>query len=279
MNNIRIHDQLGVKIDFESSKLFGGGERHIQLKDDFKPESVSITFFYDGDQSILDLLMTVDALKRMGAQLNKLFIPYFPGARQDRVCNYGEAFSLKVYAELINGLKFKKVEVFDPHSDVTLALLDNCQAITNYTFIEKVITEKINSEGKPLVLVSPDAGANKKVFGLAKYFNGAYEVARADKIRDVKSGRIVDTQVFCDSLAGKIALIVDDIVSYANTFMKLAEKLREKGADKIYLAASHNEGIYSEDALRKSGIDGVFCTNSFLDRITKTQFTKVIDLF
>jgi ribose-phosphate pyrophosphokinase len=277
MNNIRI-EAGGKMVPFESSKFFGAGERCLKLDATWLyGRPVLITFFYDGDQSIIDLIMVVDILKRQNCILESLYIPYFPGGRQDRVCNTGEAFSLKVYADLINGLGFESVKVFDPHSDVTPALINNCTAIPNYEFVlECVNGGHIANNGKPIVLVSPDSGANKKIFGVAKYLGGRYDVVRADKIRDVTDGKIIDTQVFCDSLEGKIALIVDDIASYGGTFKALAKKLKEKGADQVYLAVSHYEGVADEHSLKESGIDGVFTTDSFHSRIPQSDFVKIV---
>ena len=109
----------------EEYKLFqfGAGESHFQILAQ-TPRHVEIMFRYTGDQSIIQLLLLNDALKRQGAEVIDLYIPYFPGARQDRVCNRGEALSVKVYADLINQQNFNQVFIFDPHSDVTAALLN-----------------------------------------------------------------------------------------------------------------------------------------------------------
>ena len=303
MNNIRI-EAGGKMVPFESSKFFGAGERCLKLDATWLyGRPVLITFFYDGDQSIIDLIMVVDILKRQNCILESLYIPYFPGGRQDRVCNTGEAFSLKVYADLINGLGFESVKVFDPHSDVTPALINNCVVRDSGIFVLRSILEiervfraklitQINDEQldptgfwdeelgitakPPIVLVSPDAGSNKKIFNVAKFLKGEYDVVRADKIRDVTDGKIIDTQVFCDSLEGKIALIVDDIASYCGTFKALAKKLKEKGADQVYLAVSHYEGVADEHSLKESGIDGVFTTDSFHSRIPQSDFVNIV---
>jgi ribose-phosphate pyrophosphokinase len=291
MDNIRItklEGDLYKVIPIIDNKFFGGGERRILIDKVDKNDIVDITFRYSGDQSIMDLIMCCDALKRMGAVLRKLTIPYFPGARQDRVCNLGEALSVKVYANLINGLNFKEVLVFDPHSEVTTAVLDRVSVIDNYSFILQVFND-IRREFStdimvdlPLVLVSPDAGANKKVFGLAKFLNGVFDVVRADKVREVKTGKIVDTQVFCDTLEGKIAVISDDIISYGGTFKALAKKLKEKGASKVYLIVSHCEGVADLKSLQESGIDKLFTTNSLLwdqNDYNKRGFIKGYNLF
>ncbi|MDI5837845.1 ribose-phosphate diphosphokinase [Shewanella xiamenensis] len=235
---------------------FGAGENHVQL---LVPPAKRVTVFfgYRGDQSIMQLLLLTDALRRSGAEQIDLLLPYMPGARQDRVCNVGEALSVKVYASLINQQQYASVSIFDPHSDVTAALLDRVQVIDNHSFVAAIAAQLTGD----LVLVSPDAGANKKVFGLAKALQGM-PVIRADKHRDVVNGHIIATEVFCDDLSGKTCLIVDDICAGGRTFIELAIKLKQKGAQSVILIVSHYEDKASESALREAGIDRLFCTDS-----------------
>ena len=239
-----------------SQFCFGAGENHIRLTQ-APAHSVKLLFRYQGDASVVQLLLLTDALKRAGAVSIDLFIPYFPGARQDRVCNPGEALSVKVYASLINAQQFSSVTVFDPHSDVTAALLDRVKVVKNHAFAKQVIS----SLGDDITLISPDAGANKKIFELSAFLGGI-PVVRADKIRDVRDGKIIATEVFADNLHGATCVIVDDICAGGRTFIELAKKLKQKGAEKIVLLVSHYEGSANEDALRQSGIDKVYCTDS-----------------
>ena len=90
---------------------FGAGENHVQLR---VPPAKRVTLFfgYRGDQSIMQLLLLTDALRRSGAEQIDLLLPYMPGARQDRVCNVGEALSVKVYASLINQQQYASVSIF-----------------------------------------------------------------------------------------------------------------------------------------------------------------------
>lgn len=280
--------------------IFKSGENNVQLtgtalKSDLAV--VNLHFKYGGDSSLIELFMLTDALRRNGAEKINLFIPYFPGARQDRACNTGEALSARVYAKLINSQKYNKVVVFDPHSDVTPALLDNVRVVDNHEFVKRacdeISSDYVDDHNRlnlayglepfvlgvkiPIVLISPDAGSNKKIFGLSKFLGG-FNVVRADKIRDVKDGKIVDTQVYADDLTGKICVIVDDIISGGKTFLELSKKLKEKGADKVYLVVSHHEGVCLDRTLKDYGIDGVFTTNS-LGRVAETDFTRVADVF
>ena len=252
--------------------FFGGGEQHLQILDDLGIESVEIFLRYFGDSDIIKLSLLVDALRNTGCKRIWLKIPYFPAARQDRICNSGEPFSVKVYSNLINNMNFDKVTVFDPHSDVTPALINNVRVVDNTKFVYDVISSMNYLDSiKRSVLVSPDAGSNKKVANVAKYlFKKLYNlpVIRADKLRNVATGEIIETTVYADDLSGKECYIIDDIASKGGTFMALAKKLKEKGASKVYLIVSHYEGTANLQNLKSSGIDYVFTTDSkpFVDR-------------
>lgn len=252
--------------------VFGSGENHLQLHA-IPASHVEIMYRYTGDQSIVQLLLLTDALRRHGAKEIDLVIPYFPGARQDRVCNRGEPLSVKVYADLINQQHYRQVRLFDPHSDVVVALLNNAVVIKNHQFVKDVLAE-IRSD---IVLISPDAGSNKKIFELSNQLGGL-GVVRADKLRDVRDGKIIGTEVFCDDLSSKTAVIIDDICAGGRTFIELAKKLKEKNCDQIFLVVSHYEGSAQQDKLMSSGIDGVYTTNSLHDFSTNT-FLRIKDIW
>lgn len=250
------HTLDGKPIHYEMFN-FGGGETHIKIKDVEDVHFVDVIVKYMNDSQFVHLALIVDALRRGNVTNIRLKIPYFPGARQDRVNVKGEPFSLKVYANLINAMRFDSVVVFDPHSDVTPAVIDKVIPVNNHAFIKDVINEIEDG----LILISPDAGSNKKIYDLSKSLGGL-PVVRCDKLRDVTNGKIIDSVVYADNLEGKTCLIVDDIASYSNTFMNLAKKLKELKADRVFLAVSHFEGVADLRKMKDSGIDGVFTTNS-----------------
>ena len=173
----------GDEIEFESF-TFPGGEPHIKINPGFDhTKNVTITHRLNSFNDIGLLCLAVDALQRMDVNISNLYIPYFPSARQDRVMVKGEPLSVKVYADIINNLKIKKVFVFDPHSEVTPALFNNCEVVTNHDFIRQVIDEI----GKEVLLVSPDGGALKKIYKVSEFLGGI-EVIECSKSRDVKTG-------------------------------------------------------------------------------------------
>lgn len=244
-------------IQFESF-TFSGGEPHIKMLSQIKPDtSVTVTTRITSFNDIGLLMIAVDALQRLGVKSIDLFMPYMPAARQDRVMVKGESLSVKVYADVINKLGFESVTVFDPHSEVTPALLNNCKVISNHRFISKVVKD-IDAE---VILISPDGGALKKIYKVSEFLGGL-PVVECSKKRNVKNGKLEGFKVYEDDLKGKACLIVDDICDGGGTFIGLAKELKQKNAGDLYLAVSH--GIFSKglEALN-TYFTKVYTTDSF----------------
>ena len=253
------------------SFIFAGGEPHIKINPDFDTtESVTITDRLNSFNDLGLLILAVDALRRIGVKTINAFIPYFPAARQDRLMIKGEPLSVKVYTDIINSLQLNKVTIFDPHSEVTPALLNNIEVIYNYQFIAEVI-KRIGSEVK---LISPDGGALKKIYKVSEYLGGI-DVVECSKSRDVKTGKLSGFKVYEDDLQGINCLIVDDICDGGGTFIGLAEELKNKNAGRLYLAVSH--GIFNKgfEELNKN-FTKIFTTNSFKDvESEKVELIKI----
>lgn len=244
-----------TEIEFESF-VFAGGEPHIKITPFDTNQTVTITHRINSFNDLGLLLIAVDALQRMKVKAINAFIPYFPAARQDRLMQTGEPLTVKVYAQIINALQLNIIQIFDVHSEVTPALLNNCETIDNCKFIAKVV----NQLNDNLLLVSPDGGALKKIYKLAQNLGGK-QVIECSKSRDVKTGKLSGFKVYADDLQGKDCLIVDDICDGGGTFIGLAQTLKAKNAGKLYLAVSH--GIFSKGTAELAAyFDGIFTTNS-----------------
>lgn len=245
--------------------FFKSGESQVQV-DSFDEKNVEIRLRYHCDKSMMELALLVDALRRQKVDNINLVIPYFPASRQDRVCNVGESLSVKVYADFINSLQFREVTIFDPHSEVTPALINRVKVVDNHDFVRFCLRqiEKINQD---YYLVSPDAGSNKKIYSLGKALNRNL-IIRCDKSRDVTNGKLGEPVVFADDLTGQTCVIIDDICSRGGTFQALAKKLKEKGAKHVYLIVSHYEDVANLRDMKDSGIEKIFCTNSIRDVVT-----------
>jgi ribose-phosphate pyrophosphokinase len=190
----------------------------------------------------------------------ELHVSYLLAARMDRVMLDGEPFSLKVVATLLNQANFKKVLIFDPHSEVSTALIDRSYAVTNHLFVRDALSDyACTHSGEAPCLVSPDAGALKKIHKLAQFL-GIENVVECMKERDVKTGALTNFKAMTEHLQGQTCFIVDDICDGGGTFAGTARMLKEKGAAKVILIVSH--GIFSKGPVIEH-IDGVYTTDSF----------------
>ncbi len=246
---------FGKSINFETF-TFSGGEPHIKIKETVKG-AITITQRITSFNDLGFVLLATDALRRMNVQEINVFIPYFPAARQDRVMVSGEPLSVKVYADIINSQNYEKVTVFDPHSEVTPALLNNVEIIDNHEFVKRCL-ETIKEE---IVLISPDGGALKKIYKLSAYLGGI-EVIECSKKRDVKTGQLSGFTVYTDDLHGKTGIVIDDICDGGGTFLGLGKALQEKNSGDLHLIVSHgifNKGCEQLEKIYKT----IFTTNSF----------------
>lgn len=245
---------------------FAGGEWHIKLNNriDYSMiEEVIITHRLKNMDDLMQVFIVKNALECKGVKEISLFIPYLPYARQDRNEIDGEAFTLKVFADLINSQNFNSVTILDPHSYVGPALINNTKIVKNHVFIEMMLKD-LNVKNK-LHLISPDAGANKKTNELySKYHKYFKSLIKCDKTRNIKTGELSGFEVFTDDLNGEPCLIVDDICDGGGTFIGLANELKDKNAGDIYLFVSH--GIFSKgfNELKKY-FKGIYTTNSVKD--------------
>lgn len=229
---------------------FPVGEMQVSV-DTMASTMVTVHFLFTKNEDIIELLLFCDAAKREGYTLNRLFIPYVPFSRQDRCNNPGEAFSLKVFCDLINALEFQTVLIQDPHSDVTPALLNNCKVSPQFELLAPLIRQFVLT---PFYLVAPDAGALKKTHKLAQTLktndpHGLLGVIESSKERNTATGEITGTVVHASGLISTVTVgdqdipityvIADDICDGGRTFIELAKELRGMGALKVHLYVTH----------------------------------------
>lgn len=272
----------GYDYPVEPSK-FPAGEIHLNILDGnagVKHTSVSeviVKAHLRNSDDIMALLLIKNALNavlfdRKPYQV-KLQIPYLPYARQDRRCNLGEAHSLKVMSSIINSMEFDSVLISDPHSDVVGAVINNCVMEPQYSLItasRELRNKLISGE---YVIVSPDAGSEKKALEVAKFVK--CNMIRATKRRDIKTGKIEHIGFVDEIPKDKNFLIMDDICEKGGTFLPLAKQLRQKH-NVVELYVTH--GIFSGglETLLES-FDTIHTTDSYFQGHT-TDRVKVIKL-
>lgn len=250
----KLYRESGRDISYQLVK-FSGGELQPKILDPIGGgATVYIQAQITSSDGIMHLVLLVDAIRRMAEGIKVyLTCPYLPYARQDRVCAYGESLAIKVMCDIINRLSFSSVVVWDVHSDVSLALLDNVFNVPQKHFVKKI-------DERNVILVAPDAGAIKKALDIAKSLS--LPMVRADKVRSVEDGSITGTVVYSEHVGDKDFLIVDDICDGGRTFIELAKALRPLTSGKIYLYVTHgifSKGLHVFDGL----IDRIYTANPF----------------
>lgn len=242
---------------------------------------IIITWLYENDDEMFYLLLVKRHLERFFTNIDYyLYLPYVPNARMDRTKANDEVFTLKYFCDFINWLKFSAVYVLDAHSDVSVALINNCINENPRTYIDNALTLIANND---TILYFPDAGAAKRYSGLFHEIPYCY----GEKNRDWKTGKILGLNVRTNGveLEGKDVLIIDDICSYGGSIFYSAKALKELGVNKIYAYATHTENSvldHEKGTLIKSLEDGtvecLFTTNSLFtgkhDKITVMEALK-----
>ena len=257
---------FGEGIEFEKFDFPSGCEPHIKLPF-IEGNEILITCRIKSANDLMLVLLAKDALKRSGVNIVHLFVPYLPFARQDRVMTKGEPLSIKVLSDIINLQQFETVTVYDVHSETSLALLNNSDVITNHSFVQEVLKDK-----KDYFIVSPDAGAYKKIFKVCQHIKYHSDIIMCNKFRDVSSGIIRSLTISHNDLEGKDCYIIDDICDGGGTFVLLAELLKEKNAGSINLIVSH--GIFSK-GINLPNIDHIYTTDSFKDIDSNNKLTQI----
>lgn len=226
-----------------------------------------ITWKYENDRELVALIYLTKHLCSLGYKKLDLYMPYIPNARQDRVKNPEDIFTLKYFSEIINYLEFNSVTVLDPHSTVSEALIDNIMILSPKNYIEEsLLRMKIdeNVDIDHILVFYPDSGAAKRYSDMVNRYY-AYGI----KKRDWETGKIVGLDIVDNGfyIKGKDILIVDDICSRGGTFYHSAKKLKELGAKDIYLYVSHCENTILEGELLKGDlIKKIYTTNSIFTK-------------
>lgn len=256
-------------IKYKISKFPDGQQTVDLLEAPYIGETVQLISRLNSFKDLELIICATQAIRNFDPNKEiSLKVPYFVGARSDRKFVEGGVNYLKqVICPIINSMNYKSVIVLDPHSDVLEACLNNFDKTNNFGLVKFALTNIDNRDGARdrICLVSPDAGAYKKIFDVAKEFK-IENIITANKVRDMKTGNILRTEIpVLDQHNDLTYVIIDDICDGGRTFVELAKVIKEgRPTAKVYLVVTH--GIFSAGfKTLNEYIDGTFCTNSFRD--------------
>jgi ribose-phosphate pyrophosphokinase len=192
--------------------------------------------------TVVILCLIANAIKRMAITPYsiELVLPYFPGARGDRVMQYGGSLDVEAYADILKSAGYKRFVINTPHSAVTSAVLGNVVEIST---IEARIDMYLKYSILNPVLVSPDAGSDKRTEQYAK----ALEINTVIRCSKVRNGRDSISTFVPDfkHRDDNVYIVVDDICDAGGTFIGIAKAIRAKEPTaKLVLCVEH--GLFTK---------------------------------
>ena len=265
-----------IKLDGKIININHFPDGTILLKHDISRNRPHMIYWsFENNEELFALICITKHLRELKEDNIRLVMPYIPNARQDRVKNNEDTFTLKYFCEIINSLEFRSVMVLDAHSNVSLALLDRVFSLPIDNYIRKTLTNIVYQEAggcmqedrdeayKNLITFFPDEGAMKRYSSMLQF-----PYAFGIKDRDWKSGEIKGLKLInSEIVSGKNILIIDDICSKGGTFYHSAKALKEAGAANIYLYTTHCENTIFEGELLKSDlVKKIYTTNSIFTK-------------
>ena len=237
-----------------------------------------ITLFYENNKDIGDLVIANSYISYHVPNQNKILImPYLPYSRMDREIT-DQIFTLKYFADFLNGMNFHKIFVADPHSKVSSELIKNLEEIDIQSLIISEVIPQIDID----FIMFPDKGARDKYTNKYPELSQTYKIIYGQKKRDLaNNGKIIEYNIIADGfdLKDKAVLIIDDISSFGSTFIHASTALKENGIKKVYLFVTHaEETILKGNLLDSDYVVKVFTTNSVLRSLSHPNLV-VFDIF
>lgn len=269
-----IADYLGLPLSECSTVRFADGEIMVNITETVRGHDVFIVQPTSNpvNESYMELLILIDALKRASAKTINVIMPYYGYSRQDRKAKAREPISAKLMANLLQTAGASRVLAMDLHAAQIQGFfdipIDNFEALP--LFVQYFKDKKIED----VVVVSPDHGGTTRARKFAIHFEAP--IAIVDKRRPRPN--VAEVMNIIGEVKDKNVILVDDIIDTAGTITVAAGALKKAGAKDIYVACSHP--ILSDPATQRimdSPIKELVVTNSI--KLQECKLTeKVVQL-
>ena len=226
---------LGVELADLMVRQFSDGEIYLQIKENVRGADVFIVqpTCTPVDRNLMELLLTIDALKRASAERITAVLPYYGYARQDRKDKPRVPISARLVAALLETAGADRVLTLDLHAAQIQGFFD---IPVDHLFATPVLIDYFRT-GKTteMTVVSPDAGGVERARAFAKRLNAP--LAIIDKRRE--EANVAEVMNVVGDVKGRNCLLVDDLIDTAGTLVKGAEALMEKRAASVTACATH----------------------------------------
>jgi len=266
----KISEHLNRPLSEVEIRRFSDGEIFAEIKENVRGRSVYViqSTCDPVNDSLMELLIIMDALKRASAKEINVITPYYGYSRQDRKVSPRTPISAKLIADLLTVAGANRIVSVDLHAGQIQGFFnipfDNLYAMPVLQDYFTKSSEFKNIRSEDMVIVSPDAGGMLRARSLAKRLNS--NVAMIDKRRTGPNVAVAMNIV--GEVEGKVALILDDMIDTAGTLTEAANAVKKAGATRVLAMATH--GVLSGPAVDR-------IENSAVDRLIVTDTIPLTD--
>jgi ribose-phosphate pyrophosphokinase len=266
-NNRELSEEIAKKLNKKlvDTKIirFADGEVYVEINENMRGQDVFIiqSTCTPVNDSIMELLICIDALRRASAKSITAVLPYFAYARQDRKVSPRSPISAKLFANLLMGSGASRVLTMDLHANQIQGFFDIPvdNLFAGPTFVQHI---KKNIKSKNLVCVAPDVGGVERTRAIGKRLSA--DLAIIDKRRSGPGKSEVMNVI--GNVKNKVCVIIDDLVDSGGTIVNAAAALKSKGAKDVYAYVVH--GVLTGEAVKKintSKIKKFIISNSIMN--------------
>jgi ribose-phosphate pyrophosphokinase len=274
-----ICEHLDVPLGEVKLKRFSDGEVCFQILENARGRDVFLIQPTGPPvaETLIELLVMIDAFKRASASRLTAVLPYYGYARQDRKDKPRVPISAKLVGDLLSAAGAHRLLTVDLHADQIQGFFN---IPVDHLYATPVIIEYLKElEFNSLTIVSPDSGGVERARFYAKYLHANLAIIDKRRVDDNQA----EVMNIVGDVDGRDVIIVDDLIDTAGTIVKATEEMRKKGARRLFAAVTH--GVLSGPAiarLEKSEFESVIVTNTvFLNdekRISKIKVLSVAKL-
>jgi ribose-phosphate pyrophosphokinase len=259
-----IAGHLGIQLSPCKISRFASGEIYFRSEESVRGTDVFViqTHAEPVNESIMEQLIMLDAMKRASAKRTTAVIPYYGYSRQDKKGLAREPISAKLVADLVTVAGAQRVVSVDLHSGQTQGYFDfPFDHLTALPILSDFLSGELGLHDEDVVVVAPDAGRIRTAERLREHLHA--DLAFLYKRRSRREAHKIEEMAVVGEVDGRPCILVDDMIDTGGTVAKGAEALAQQGAGPIYAAATH--GVLSGKAvqlLEEAPISGVVLTNT-----------------
>lgn len=263
---------LSCDLGRSSNKRFSDGEFNFYIEENVRGADVFIVqpTCPPSDRNLMDLLIMVDAFRRSSADRITVVIPYFGFARSDKKDRPRVPIASKLVANLIEAAGVNRVLTMDLHASQIQGFFDI--PVDHLYAAPEFISHYQDNRMPNLTVVSPDTGGAERARAYAKRLDAG--LALCDKRRE--KANVAEVMNVVGDVKGKNCIVVDDMCDTGGSLTKVAEALKNAGAERIHACFTHP--VLSGQAvekLEKSAYEQIVVTDTIPLSEAASQMSKI----